>query len=162
MPCESSPGSAGRALIQMLVTLRLDGAWRSLVSALVWGTRGPEFKSRRPDENLAGWGFFSSDERPRESPCVRIAYQLRPHELARLDEDALVFLPETGGGYGYLGAQRLRWSAEVKWEAKQMTRSLGASTARAAKSDDPSGVATRTVVILTASITLALALAVAA
>ena len=26
-----------------------DGAWRSLVSALVWGTRGPEFKSRRPD-----------------------------------------------------------------------------------------------------------------
>ena len=25
------------------------GAWRSLVSALVWGTRGPEFKSRRPD-----------------------------------------------------------------------------------------------------------------
>jgi transcriptional regulator with XRE-family HTH domain len=26
------------------------GAWRSLVSALVWGTRGPEFKSRRPDQ----------------------------------------------------------------------------------------------------------------
>jgi hypothetical protein len=25
------------------------GAWRSLVSALVWGTRGPEFESRRPD-----------------------------------------------------------------------------------------------------------------
>ena len=29
------------------------GAWRSLVSALVWGTRGPEFKSRRPDEGKA-------------------------------------------------------------------------------------------------------------
>jgi hypothetical protein len=28
---------------------RRSGAWRSLVSALVWGTRGPEFKSRRPD-----------------------------------------------------------------------------------------------------------------
>ena len=26
------------------------GAWRSLVSALVWGTRGPEFESRRPDQ----------------------------------------------------------------------------------------------------------------
>ncbi len=26
------------------------GAWRSLVSALVWGTRGPEFESRRPDK----------------------------------------------------------------------------------------------------------------
>jgi hypothetical protein len=25
------------------------GAWRSLVSALVWGTRGPRFKSGRPD-----------------------------------------------------------------------------------------------------------------
>ena len=29
------------------------GAWRSLVSALVWGTRGPEFKSRRPDQRKA-------------------------------------------------------------------------------------------------------------
>ena len=26
-----------------------SGTWRSLVSALVWGTRGPEFESRRPD-----------------------------------------------------------------------------------------------------------------
>jgi hypothetical protein len=34
------------------------GAWRSLVSALVWGTRGPEFKSRRPDEKPAGDGGF--------------------------------------------------------------------------------------------------------
>lgn len=25
------------------------GLWRSLVSALVWGTRGPGFKSRQPD-----------------------------------------------------------------------------------------------------------------
>ena len=29
------------------------GAWRSLVSALVWGTRGPEFESRRPDTTKA-------------------------------------------------------------------------------------------------------------
>ena len=35
--------------------VRRRGAWRSLVSALVWGTRGPEFKSRRPDyEEVAG------------------------------------------------------------------------------------------------------------
>src|SRR4029079_9531815 len=36
------------------------GAWRSLVSALVWGTRGPEFKSRRPDRReTPGWtGVF--------------------------------------------------------------------------------------------------------
>jgi hypothetical protein len=30
---------------------RTNGAWRSLVSALVWGTRGPRFKSGRPDSN---------------------------------------------------------------------------------------------------------------
>ena len=37
------------------------GAWRSLVSALVWGTRGPEFKSRRPDwtKALLTQGFHS-------------------------------------------------------------------------------------------------------
>ena len=27
-----------------------DGLWRSLVSALVLGTKGPGFKSRQPDE----------------------------------------------------------------------------------------------------------------
>ncbi len=32
-----------------------NGAWRSLVSALVWGTRGPEFKSRRPDSEPHGY-----------------------------------------------------------------------------------------------------------
>jgi hypothetical protein len=31
-------------------TIRQSGAWRSLVSAPVWGTGGPEFESRRPDE----------------------------------------------------------------------------------------------------------------
>src|ERR671931_330342 len=35
------------------------GAWRSLVSALVWGTRGPEFKSRRPDSKAAAEADFS-------------------------------------------------------------------------------------------------------
>src|SRR6266542_4037733 len=27
------------------------GLWRSLASALAWGARGPEFKSRQPDQN---------------------------------------------------------------------------------------------------------------
>src|SRR5205085_7473947 len=35
------------------------GAWRSLVSALVWGTRGPEFESRRPDLKPLTWRGFS-------------------------------------------------------------------------------------------------------
>ena len=33
------------------------GAWRSPVSAPVWGTGGRGFKSRRPDQNLAGSRF---------------------------------------------------------------------------------------------------------
>ena len=37
------------------------GAWRSLVSALVWGTKGREFESRRPD----------CDSGPRGSPVLR-------------------------------------------------------------------------------------------
>jgi hypothetical protein len=28
------------------------GPWRSLASALAWGARGPEFKSRRPDQSF--------------------------------------------------------------------------------------------------------------
>ena len=35
-----------------LITCRPVGAWRSPVSALVWGTRGRGFKSRRSDQNL--------------------------------------------------------------------------------------------------------------
>jgi streptomycin 6-kinase len=31
----------------------VNGLWRSLVSALVWGTKGPGFKSRQPDYNSA-------------------------------------------------------------------------------------------------------------
>src|SRR5215208_2489234 len=39
---------ASRAQRATLVSMR-RGAWRSLVSAPVWGTGGPEFESRRPD-----------------------------------------------------------------------------------------------------------------
>ena len=39
----------GRGKVAPLLRLSGRGAWRSLVSALVWGTRGPEFESRRPD-----------------------------------------------------------------------------------------------------------------
>ena len=34
-----------------VIELFLFGPWRSLASALAWGARGPEFKSRRPDQN---------------------------------------------------------------------------------------------------------------
>jgi hypothetical protein len=34
--------------------VRRNGLWRSLVSALDWGSRGPGFKSRQPDHEGAG------------------------------------------------------------------------------------------------------------
>ena len=39
--------------------------WRSLVSASVWGTEGPEFKSRQPDKQIPGLNrrFAVSDHR---------------------------------------------------------------------------------------------------
>ena len=40
-------GAPRRALT--VAKVRRHGAWRSLVSALVWGTRGPRFESGRPD-----------------------------------------------------------------------------------------------------------------
>jgi hypothetical protein len=53
----SGPVADGATKLNVLQTPDSDiagmvdsyGAWRSQVSALVWGTRGPEFKSRRPD-----------------------------------------------------------------------------------------------------------------
>src|ERR1022692_1704310 len=42
----------GRATpaVPCLTYNRSFGPWRSLASALAWGARGPEFKSRRPDQ----------------------------------------------------------------------------------------------------------------
>jgi hypothetical protein len=66
-PHRGDPTVAGKELRQptsrpggcrstRLLSCSRRGAWRSLVSALVWGTRGPEFKSRRPDSNRAVFG----------------------------------------------------------------------------------------------------------
>jgi hypothetical protein len=42
------------------------GAWRSPVSALVWGTRGRGFKSRRPDQKIPGnQGQLSTTQKSR-------------------------------------------------------------------------------------------------
>src|SRR5437879_2042387 len=40
----------GRAATSGSVYNSRFGPWRSLASALAWGARGPEFKSRRPDQ----------------------------------------------------------------------------------------------------------------
>src|SRR5579884_1149043 len=48
------------------------GAWRSLVSASVWGTEGRQFKSGRPD--YAPWrGWARTAARPRPVPLRLVA-----------------------------------------------------------------------------------------
>ena len=48
------------------------GAWRSPVSALVWGTRGREFKSRRPDQKL-----------PKNQSLITTPEKLYAHSVAK-------------------------------------------------------------------------------
>ena len=52
------PASGRRAFLRYDLSVRQgDGTWPSLVKALVWGTREPGFKSRRPDHDaLRGSG----------------------------------------------------------------------------------------------------------
>ncbi len=58
-----------------------NGLWRSLVSALDWGSRGPGFKSRQPDHCDAGQTPCDSTtigehEAPR-APIGHIAFEAR-------------------------------------------------------------------------------------
>jgi hypothetical protein len=62
-------------------TLRFNGAWRSLVSALVWGTRGPRFKSGRPDQRKPrSGGVFCCSDRRRDRPSGNSKLGRRPTE----------------------------------------------------------------------------------
>jgi hypothetical protein len=49
----------GELQIQPLNCGKASGLWRSLVSALDWGSRGPGFKSRQPDHLDAGQRIFA-------------------------------------------------------------------------------------------------------
>jgi hypothetical protein len=54
--------------------MRDFGVWRSLVSASVWGTEGPEFKSRHPDSGSLGcWRLLGS--RIVSEPCRPLFYE---------------------------------------------------------------------------------------
>jgi hypothetical protein len=60
------PGEAGKTWpISCWISWIVFGAWRSPVSALVWGTRGRRFKSSRSDHLNQGLSrHFRSDPRP--------------------------------------------------------------------------------------------------
>ncbi len=69
VPFPAHPSGAGEgSATESGCPLRCSGrgAWRSLVSALVWGTRGPEFESRRPDQRKpCSWQGFCRSKRVR-------------------------------------------------------------------------------------------------
>ena len=70
----------------MLARMAGPRAWRSLVSALVWGTRGPEFESRRPDaEKAPGTGPFFQRKWEGRAPirCARSAPKRPRNRLGR-------------------------------------------------------------------------------
>src|SRR5438270_4552279 len=59
----------------VFVQVRPHGLWRSLVSALDWGSRGREFKSPQPDSKVAGQKGFRRGEAPSSRvECPRIAH----------------------------------------------------------------------------------------
>ena len=49
------------------------GPWRSLASALAWGARGPEFKSRRPDQPFSNLHTTQNSDHGR---CARQHYRV--------------------------------------------------------------------------------------
>ena len=58
------------------------GLWRSLVSALVWGTRGPEFKSRQPDHSDQDFPVLVASRQG--SGSTQAATALAPTPAARI------------------------------------------------------------------------------
>src|SRR6266498_2920997 len=83
------------------ITLSADGAWRSLVSALVWGTRGPEFKSRRPDHRKAPQLRGFSVRRSAPSLQAIRQWATRPIDVQREMNDpavaAVIFVEQPEG-----------------------------------------------------------------
>src|SRR4051794_27695033 len=79
------------------------GAWRSLVSALVWGTRGPEFESRRPDgrKALLTRGSRVSGAAP---ACTRSA----PRRTGPARRGVLTFAEAAGRGIAHEREDRRR------------------------------------------------------
>ena len=61
-----------------------NGLWRSLVSALDWGSRGREFKSRQPDHFIAG-PSTSSRAAARPTRVVPWRSRMRLHVLGLQD-----------------------------------------------------------------------------
>ena len=68
LPSAWSPRNS--AWLTRFASIRPRGAWRSLVSAPVWGTGGPEFESRRPDRRAPAARGFLLRQRP--SPTRRM------------------------------------------------------------------------------------------
>jgi hypothetical protein len=96
-PCGGAAGQAagerkpsGRAVLW----LARSGAWRSLVSALVWGTRGPRFKSGRPDH--------------RKAPQTRGFLRLSPPPPGRYGARMAALRPRTATGRASRGDRSAR------------------------------------------------------
>jgi hypothetical protein len=78
--------------------VRRHGAWRSLVSALVWGTRGPEFESRRPDSERAGLLAERSESLERVAPLGDAEEPDAVHNPGEVSAAAIVDIAAAASG----------------------------------------------------------------
>ena len=76
------------------------GLWRSLVSALVWGTRGPEFESRQPDHKGPGqstqalaWVLIVFRQVPTRGPTQAVLRWLPVHAESAFITRAMLLHP---------------------------------------------------------------------
>ena len=88
-------GRLGSRLVEQCDIVARDGAWRSLVSALVWGTRGPRFKSGRPDSKTAvsASSLGRSAKRLLKRGLRALGYEL--HRVGSLEPTRPSWLPVT-------------------------------------------------------------------
>jgi Excalibur calcium-binding domain len=94
MPLKRQPDSLGRPLNPGRDTINnANGVWRSLVSALVWGTRGPRFKSGHPDciaKRFQGQRTHSPTSTPRPNDSLSTSKAASKASSAALPREACV------------------------------------------------------------------------
>src|ERR671923_1695513 len=113
------PPKEGSRLSREAANLVPHGAWRSLVSALVWGTRGPEFKSRRPDNKSPAYAglclwLIGNDDVPDRHALNAVSGGVLRRD--RLDEALLVL--GTNGNHDLIGGKGRKGIADGETDVR--------------------------------------------
>ena len=119
---------SGYAPVRSASTTR--GLWRSLVSALDWGSRGPGFKSRQPDSKgqvrgHASWprdgGVWPFPRNPREQPSAEVVSSRPRFALGRAATGASASMNQTNNDRESTSTDDVRASCALRWARNQPT-----------------------------------------